>query len=143
LDTIEPVLDASIRRLNSAHRAVALAAAELAVSEAGVEDVRLMDALATLRVGSPLSVRQQEELTELEAEFDDIYFKLEAIENDPNASEKSRSMYRKARAVSSVLCAGLPDDFEAASEATYEAIAAVPDPKAVVDAITHLLEAYH
>jgi hypothetical protein len=131
------LLDARLRRLlddadDVACRRAAVSVSRLAVERAGVEDARLASAL-TVATSGPFgesAVRRSVEV--LTQELDGTAWDAQG---QGDASGTGQAVYvaafRKARAANSVWSALDLDPMEAATEATYEAVAATDDVEAV------------
>lgn len=107
-------------------RAASLAAAEYALARTKTNKPVVDEVINDLRNGKSIPPGKRQALENIAGEFDNQYFDLkEAEEEDDTNDQAWLSSFLNARAVAALSFATLPDPFEAASEAVYEAAATI------------------
>jgi hypothetical protein len=120
-------------------RRVAASVAQLAIRQSGLADSGLAAALIALRDGLPGDLELRSAVQQITATLDEAAWDAQE-KADEGLIDRSvyRQAFRRARAAASMGFALEPDALHAASEAVYEAQAAVADlvaVRAVVDAV--------
>jgi hypothetical protein len=140
LDSVSPELADQLRSTGRDElRRIATAMGDLAAKEVSLSDPRLDRALAALR-GGPGGGKEKVELQALVDELDEAAWQIQARVHSGQAPEDEYlKAFRKARAASAVAFALDPDPRTAATEAIYEAQAALGDVSPVRAAVLDIL----
>lgn len=125
LETVAPDIAESVKLANNVNaREAAMAAAGFAVERSGLKDVRVAEAMNAIRHGMYGLNSFRLAVENVASELDDRHWKLQ--ENDGSATEQLE-VFSQARAAATVYFSGDEDPKLAASEAIYEAAAALDD----------------
>ena len=131
LESLSSDLAGKLRRASTAkQRAACLAACELAVAKAKFEHPLVDEALQKLHAGESFPAEMKAKIDALALQLDEEYFKLqEAADVGGGTFADYLRIFVKARAIAALSFAGNEDTAKEASDAIYEAAAAVGDDK--------------
>ena len=141
LDTISTRLVSALRNASEERqRSACLTACEFAVQRSGIGSPVVDGTVRTLRARMPLPANQQADLDALAVMLDNEYFELqEAAEDGRAMADDYMRPFGQARAVAALSFAANLDDFEAVTEAIYEAATATDDRDGLIAAVMKTL----
>ena len=135
LENSAPDLYSALSKSSGAElRSIALSVCTMAVSQTELAFPIIGKVMQHLRNGEQVSDQLHSELKQLVVSLDDKYLP-EDLEEDVDHDASAELFFVQARAASAVLFALSDDTFVAASESTYEALAATED----VDEIARII----
>lgn len=136
LETVAQDLSERLRKASPKQQhAASIAACQLALQAASVDEPIALESLEQLRQQGTLSIQRVTELIALAEQLDSEYFELQdQSEINQVFQADALRLFGQARAIAAIAFAGGKDVLTAAMEAIYEASVTVDDPGRVFDA---------